>query len=60
MMKTIDISRNSEAYLYVLDNYRAGELNLTEAMILLRDHCDMSEEVAAEILTTEKLSLIHI
>lgn len=53
-MTEINLSQNNEAYLYILDQYRAGEMNLTEALIMLSNYCDMKEEVALEILTTEQ------
>jgi len=53
-MTEINLSKNNEAYLYILDQYRAGEMNLTEALIMLNNYCDMKEEVALDILTTEQ------
>lgn len=53
-MTEIKLSKNNEAYLYILDQYRAGEMNLTEALIMLGNYCDMKEEVALDILTTEQ------
>lgn len=53
-MTEINLSKNNEAYLYILDQYRAGEMNLTEAVIMLSNYCDMKEEVALDILTTEQ------
>lgn len=53
-MTEINLSQNNEAYLYILDQYRAGEMNLTEALIMLSNYCDMKEEVALDILMTEQ------
>lgn len=53
-MTEINLSNNNEAYLYILDQYRAGEMNLTEAIIMLSNYCDMKEEVALDILMTEQ------
>lgn len=53
-MTEIKLSKNNEAYLYILDQYRAGDMNLDEAIIMLKNYCDMKEEVALDILMTEQ------